>query len=185
MSPRELPEAASIVAVWSALGGPEPRHGRGPAFWRGGDGHNVSLDQRRGVWYDHARGEGGGVIDLIDKVQGCDRASSLRWLASHLGVSLDDGRSVSGAERQEYAERRRRAEEEAQALADWRDAYLRELTQRRNHLWGTCRRACALGVTPEDVNWLSRQLDPPDNAEEFVDDVNPETSTPEQMSLDT
>jgi hypothetical protein len=41
------------------------------------------------VWYDHAAGAGGGVLDLIMAVQGGTRQDALMWLADFLGVELD------------------------------------------------------------------------------------------------
>lgn len=65
MTGRPLLDRASIIDVWAALGGGPLRHGRGVAFWRGGDGFNVSLDESCGVYFDHAHGEGGGILRLI------------------------------------------------------------------------------------------------------------------------
>ncbi len=86
MTPRDLIEYSSITDVWQALGGGPLRYGRGAAWWRDGDGHNVSLDESKGVWYDHARSEGGGVLDLVQTVLGCDGRAALHWLAGHQGV---------------------------------------------------------------------------------------------------
>jgi len=100
-------QAAEIVAripvseVWRGLGGGELRHGRGRAFWRKGDGFNVALSDKKGVWYDHATGEGGGVLDLVQRVLGCDRKAALRWLADYAAVPLQDT-LFSTAERRAY-----------------------------------------------------------------------------------
>src|SRR2546426_428714 len=67
----------SITDVWQALGGGPLRHGRGRAFWRDGDGYHVSLSDPKGTWYDHSRGEGGGILDLISLARGCSRADAL------------------------------------------------------------------------------------------------------------
>jgi hypothetical protein len=75
--------------VWSALGG-ELRHSRGRAWWRDGDGWSVALDDRRGCWYDHRDGIGGGVLDLLTHVRGGTPQDALRWLADFIGVTLDD-----------------------------------------------------------------------------------------------
>jgi hypothetical protein len=80
---------ASILDVWSALGGAPLRHGRGVAFWRKvADGYNVSLDARQNLWHDFVTGEGGDVIALVETVRGCDFKQALQWLADHVGVNL-------------------------------------------------------------------------------------------------
>jgi len=97
-----------ITDVWTALGGSKLRHGRGQAWWRDGDGWNVSLDNRKGTWFDHSRGEGGGVIDLIVAVRSGSRAEALAWLADYLGIPLDtatkDMRRQWAREREEKRE---------------------------------------------------------------------------------
>lgn len=72
-----------LVAVVRALGGPEPRGGRLRAWWRDGDGPNVSICPERGQWFDHARGEGGGVMSLVKTITLSDDAGALRWLTEH------------------------------------------------------------------------------------------------------
>src|ERR1039458_1865723 len=79
-----------ISEVYQALGGPELRGMRGPAFWRDGDGLNGSMDDSRGIWHDFTTGDGGGVLDLVVKVRGGNRADALRWAADLAGVPLDD-----------------------------------------------------------------------------------------------
>ena len=130
MTSRDLIDRASIMEVWRALGGGSLRHGRGAAWWRGGNGYNVALDESRSVFYDHARGVGGGVLDLVQVALGCDRRAALHWLADHQGVELDD-QPPTYAERRQWAERRRRAE----GLADWHRLVIRALRVRRNGLW--------------------------------------------------
>lgn len=69
-----------IGAVIQALGGPEVKGGRIKAWWRDGDGLNVAVDAAKGQWFDHARGEGGGVLSLIKSVRLTDNAGALAWL---------------------------------------------------------------------------------------------------------
>ncbi len=75
-----------ISEVWRALGGGELQHNRGRAFWRNGDGLNISLDDSKGAYYDHARGTGGGVLDLLQLVRGGSRAEAMEWLKAFAGV---------------------------------------------------------------------------------------------------
>ncbi len=50
------------------------------AFWRGDHNASVSIDHYKNVWYDHGTGEGGSVIDLVMRVEGCDFAEACRKL---------------------------------------------------------------------------------------------------------
>lgn len=94
---------ARITDVWTSLGGAPLRHGRGRAWWREGDGWNVSLNDRKGTWFDHARGEGGGIIDLIVSVRGDSRADAMAWLADLVGVTLE---SVTPEKRRQWRRER-------------------------------------------------------------------------------
>lgn len=96
---------APVSEIAILLGGPQPVRGRGPAWWRAGKSRtSVSYDDKAGRWYDFGRAEGGGALDLICKVRGCDRGAAVRWLAAELGVDLDSAApAVDAAE----AERRR------------------------------------------------------------------------------
>lgn len=57
-----------VADVIRDLGGPEVIHGRCRAFWRGGDGRNISVDGER--WYCHVSGRGGGPLQLAQTVLG-------------------------------------------------------------------------------------------------------------------
>ncbi len=103
MTPSDIIARASIVDVWRRLGGGPLRHGRGKGFWRDGSGFNVSLGDAKGVWFDHARAEGGGTLDLIQTATGCDRREALRWLADSLGLALDS-HQFTPSERRQWAE---------------------------------------------------------------------------------
>lgn len=72
----------SIVDVWHRLGGGPIRRGRATAWWREGDAPNIAVDVERGVWFDHARGVGGGVLDLVRTVSDCNKSDAVRWLCS-------------------------------------------------------------------------------------------------------
>ncbi|WP_321470106.1 hypothetical protein [uncultured Paludibaculum sp.] len=130
MTGAELVSAASIKAVWCALGGAPLRHGRGRAFWRDGDGYNVSLNNEKGAWHDFATGEGGGILDLIQRVQGGTRKAAAEWLADTLGTQLSGQIPAAG---------RRRARFDASAIAldieHWRVGLQAELeTAKRDAL---------------------------------------------------
>jgi hypothetical protein len=109
-----------ISAVWAALGGGELRHSRGVAFWRkGADGYNVSLDDAKGTWYDHAAGAGGGVLALIEKARGSSRADALHFVADVAGVPLDD-KELSPDDKARWARERRELEKHLPAARLWR-----------------------------------------------------------------
>src|SRR5215472_2083612 len=71
------------------LGGGQLRRNRAQAFYRGGKGLSVSLNNLTGTWFDHAEGCGGGKLDLIARVNGGTRSDAMKWLAAELGVPLD------------------------------------------------------------------------------------------------
>src|ERR1017187_7791338 len=102
----EIIARVRLSAVWAALGGGELRHGRGQAFWREGDGYNVSLRDDRNVWHDKRDDIGGGVLDLVVRVRGGNRADALRWCADLAGVALED-RPLSAEDRARWAAERR------------------------------------------------------------------------------
>jgi hypothetical protein len=86
----EILSVAPISEVWRLLGGGLIRHNRARAFWRDGDGWNVTLDDSRGAWFDHRDATGGGLLDLIVTVNSGTRADALKWLADTLGIELAD-----------------------------------------------------------------------------------------------
>ena len=115
-----------VSAVYQALTGVKPRRTgkdtcRAPATWRGGDGNNVSLDDSRGVWHDFVTNEGGGVLDLVIRVRGGNRADALRWCADLAGMPMDDT-PLSAAERARWARERREIERDMPAARYWRRA---------------------------------------------------------------
>jgi hypothetical protein len=88
----EIKAAANIGAVWSALGGGKLHGNRSQAFWRNGDGYSVAIDADKGVWFDHASGVGGDVVELVRTVQQCTFADALKWLADLAGISVSSTR---------------------------------------------------------------------------------------------
>ena len=117
MTAADIIGATTITQVWVAQGGDPPKHGRARAFFRNGDNPQaVSLNDAKGCWYDHRDGVGGGVLDLIQHVLGCDRGAALRWLADFTGLPLES-RPLTAADRARYAQARREATE----LVEWRN----------------------------------------------------------------
>jgi hypothetical protein len=116
-------EDLDIRAVWDRLGLGPLRGDRGRAAWRDGDGYNVALDSGR--WFDHARGEGGGILALVEIVLGCDLRGALDWLTANFGIA--SGNTYSVAEKREFAERRGLLRTIAARLIERRDDYLLDL----------------------------------------------------------
>jgi len=131
--------AVPIIDVWRALGGGELRRGRGRAFWRGGDGWHVAIAPDKGTWFDFSRGEGGGVLDLVERARGCDRAAAVAWLREFAGVP--DEPMAPGA-RRVRAERRHLAERHGEDAELWAAGLKIELEARKRRadeeedLWG-------------------------------------------------
>jgi hypothetical protein len=100
--PEILRQSARIDQVWTALGGLPLRGNRGAAFWRGGRRLSVALDLRRGLWFDHAVGEGGDALALVRTVIGCDFRAAVVWLADLTGTALPDARRERSATDNEW-----------------------------------------------------------------------------------
>jgi len=132
-------DSIDIVTVWQALGGSELRGKRGRAFWRDGDGYNVSLNRGEGTWYDFRDGRGGGVLTLVMTARQCSCKEALRWLEENCG--LDPLRPLSIEERR----RRKLAQAEARELIAW-----------RNGMLGALRRECdrSFRLYHEGVRWI-------------------------------
>jgi hypothetical protein len=41
---------------------------------------SISVDLRKGTWYDHETGEGGGTIALVMRERKCTNAEAAKWL---------------------------------------------------------------------------------------------------------
>jgi hypothetical protein len=121
-------ESVSIGEVWERLGGGKLHHGRGRAFWRGGDGWSVSVDGKGGRWFDFVTGGGGRVLRLVQTALDCDRPAALAWLESE---GLIERRTLSGEERHEHKQRRGAASFVACGIEHWRVALVQELTERK------------------------------------------------------
>jgi hypothetical protein len=112
MNANDIITSTTVTNVWLGLGGDQPKRGRARAFHRGGDNQQaVSLNASKGAWFDYRDNTGGGVLDLIQRVLGCDRAGALRWLSNFTGLPLED-RPATRAERRALAEGREREQRE-------------------------------------------------------------------------
>jgi hypothetical protein len=80
-----------IGQVAKALLGPPNAHLSDDKLWRYGTHGSLSVDLTKNVWHDHETNRGGGVLDLIIRERGGDRAEALRWLNHRFGASYRDG----------------------------------------------------------------------------------------------
>lgn len=76
-----MPNVADLIRD---LGGPEVVHGRCRAWYRDGDGRNISVDEER--WFDHVTSRGGGPLQLAEAVLG--GAEGRRWYQERYGRVL-------------------------------------------------------------------------------------------------
>ena len=152
----ELLDRVPISELVGALGGPALRNGRCRAWYRGGENPtSLSIDEQRGCWYDNGAGRGGGKLDLIQAVLGCDRRSAVQWLADYCGVALRRG---SRHELRRFAARRSTAERRAHDLTRWRADRLASLRAARDCRWRCYRlverwRRLHAGQRPGDWRW--------------------------------
>jgi hypothetical protein len=57
--------------------------------WRYGTRGSLAIDLKKGVWHDHERGVGGGVLDLIrDRESLHDNQDALHWIEAH-GLEIE------------------------------------------------------------------------------------------------
>jgi hypothetical protein len=114
-----------ITDVWTALGGGPLRYGRGRAFWRNGDGFNISVHDGKG-WYDHRDNTGGGILGLIQIALGCNRRAAIDWLRDSMGLKVDGAPQV---DRRRY----RAARSEAERFVEWHEGELFRLRDLRDY----------------------------------------------------
>ena len=58
---------------------------------RFGNKGSLSVDLDRGTYYDHEAGEGGGVLDLIQRHTGQTNGAAVQWLRDHVSADIGDG----------------------------------------------------------------------------------------------
>jgi len=159
MSATYIVDATTITKIWLALGGPEPKRGRASAFYlEGNNPQAVCLDNAKGCWFGHRDGVGGGMLDLIQRVLGCDRVGALQWLSNFTGSRLED-RAAVRAGRQALVERR---EAEQRDLRDYPDRDDGKRINAALTIWQSTNVACG---TPVETYLRSRRVSippPPD-----------------------
>ena len=139
---RDMIDNVKISSVWAALGGGRIWGNRGSAFWRGGDGLSVNLNDAKGAFYDHVAGAGGGILDLICLVRGCTRSDALRWLCNLTGTPHHQ---VDRQGREHWKRRATAAAAEASEFTAWKHSTERALR---------CHRAAVCGRYHDAKIWL-------------------------------
>lgn len=84
-TPLALSEHMEFVAQ-ELLGNPNPREST-KTEWRYGNRGSLSIDLEKGVFSDHETGEGGGVLALIQRELGCNKAAAAEWLKDRVGLA--------------------------------------------------------------------------------------------------
>lgn len=128
---------ADLVEMAQALGC-RVRGSRATAVWREGERFTVSLDRKKGLFYDHKTGQGGDVIALVMLIRGCGFREALRWLADFYGIHLRNRFDAEASRR--FREHRDRAERAAVSIVVWRWRLGQVLRAVRNSIWSECNR---------------------------------------------
>lgn len=115
----------AFAALWRHLGGGDIRGRRAVAFWRGGKRDSVAVNIDRGLWHDHATGDGGDAVALVRAAMGLDVAGALRWLED--AGYRQPTRRMSAAELAEARRKREDADRRRLAVADFRQVLDAEL----------------------------------------------------------
>jgi len=67
-------------AVLPEFMGDKNKHMSSSSEWRWGDKGSVSVDLKKGTWFDHEDQTGGGVLDLLRAYRGFNTPEALEWL---------------------------------------------------------------------------------------------------------
>ena len=70
------------------LGDPNRAHST-KTEWRYGTHGSLAVDLVKNCWHNHEAGEGGGVLDLINRVIGGSRREARAWLRNELGLATN------------------------------------------------------------------------------------------------
>ena len=126
---------------------------------------------KRGLWYSHEAGEGGGPIELIRHARRCDFTEAVSWGADFAGLS-----SANASERARHDEQRRRerVERRARHAAEEADERAADITRLRRRLQCTVSIAGTIGerylIEPRSIprppaGWpVALRYDPHDKA---------------------
>ena len=82
--------AAHMGPAARRLLGEPNKHLSTKAELRFGTHGSVSVDLKKGTWFDHEANQGGGVLDLIRREEGSAGKDAVEWLERELSVRLED-----------------------------------------------------------------------------------------------
>jgi putative DNA primase/helicase len=74
------------------LGEPTTKH-QGGLEWRYGTRGSLSIDVRKGTYFDHEAAQGGGVLDLIIREIGGDCSDAMKWLNDNRIIAMPSAKS--------------------------------------------------------------------------------------------
>jgi AAA domain len=74
--------------VHALLGERNKRLSKG-AEWRFGTHGSLAVNLKLATWYDHEVGNGGGMLDLIKREKGLEKADAITWLRDDLHCDID------------------------------------------------------------------------------------------------
>jgi hypothetical protein len=94
-APASDPFSEHMAVVARALFGEPNRIHSKPGEPRWGNKGSLSINEKRGVWFDHETGQGGGVLDLIKRDKGLTGAAAFEWLGS-IGCRIDNPAKRNG-----------------------------------------------------------------------------------------
>lgn len=80
MSGTDAPFVAAAPEIVRALLGDPDATEKGGAVWRYGRRGSLAVDIDKATFFDHERGEGGGMIDLVARARRTDKAGAVKWL---------------------------------------------------------------------------------------------------------
>ena len=101
--------------------------------WRWGSKGSLALEMagsKRGRWYSHEAGEGGGPIELIRHVRHCDFAEAVSWASDFTGMSVASAVDRARHDEQRRRERAERVARRAQEETNGRAADIARLLRR-------------------------------------------------------
>lgn len=89
---------------------------------RFGNKGSLSVDLKKGTWFEHGTDEGGGVLSLIERETGHKGSAAVEWLREH-GFQIEDNRSPQAGSNKRYSadsgEQQRNDGPPFKAVATW------------------------------------------------------------------